>query len=41
MTHASFVLTAWGATLAGLGTYVCVLIVRGRRLVRRARDHEA
>ena len=37
MSHACYVLGAWGVTLAAVGVYMASLIVRGRRLLRRAR----
>ena len=37
MSHAGYVLGAWGVTLAAVGVYAAGLVVRGRRLVRRAR----
>ena len=37
MSQAGYVLGAWGVTLAAVGLYVASLIVRGRRLMRRAR----
>lgn len=36
MSQAGYVLGAWGVTLAAVGVYASSLIVRGRRLVRRA-----
>ncbi len=39
MSHAGYVLGAWGATLAAVGVYAAVLMTRGRRLLRRARQH--
>ena len=38
MSHACYVLGAWGVTLAAVGVYAAGLMVRGRRLVRRARS---
>ena len=38
MSHASYVLGAWGVTLGAGAVYVASLLVRGRRLVRRARS---
>ena len=38
MSHAVYVLGAWGVTLAAVGVYAAGLIVRGRRLVSRARS---
>ena len=37
MSHAAYVFGAWGVTLAAGGVYAASLLVRGRRLVRRAR----
>ena len=37
MSQAGYVLGAWGVTLAAVGTYAASLVVRGRRLLRRAR----
>lgn len=37
MSHAGFVLGAWSVVLAAVGCYAASLVVRGRRLVRRAR----
>lgn len=37
MSQAGYVLGAWGVTLAAVGVYAASLIVRGRRLMRRAR----
>ena len=37
MSQAGYVLGAWGVTLAAVGVYAAGLIVRGRRLMRRAR----
>ena len=37
MSHACYVLGAWGVTLAAVGVYTAGLLIRGRRLVRRAR----
>ena len=37
MSQAGYVLVAWGVTLAAMGAYAVGLVVRGRRLVRRAR----
>ena len=36
MSQAGYVLGAWGATLAAVGIYAAGLMVRGRRLLRRA-----
>ena len=35
MTHACYVLGAWGVTLLACSLYAAILIVRGRRLCRR------
>ncbi len=37
MSQAGYVLGAWGVTLAAVGTYAASLMVRGRRLLQRAR----
>ena len=37
MSQAGYVLGAWGVTLVAVGIYAAGLMVRGRRLVRRAR----
>ena len=37
MSQAGYVLGAWGITLAAMGAYAASLVIRGRRLVRRAR----
>lgn len=37
MSQAGYVLGAWGVTVAAVGVYAAGLVVRGRRLVRRAR----
>ncbi len=37
MSQAGYVLGAWGVTLAAVGIYAASLMVRGRRLLRRAR----
>ena len=41
MSQAGYVLGAWGVTLAAVGIYAAGLVVRGRRLVRRARARAA
>ena len=38
MSHVGYVMGAWGVTLAAGGLYAASLLVRGRRLLRRARD---
>ena len=40
MSQAGYVLGAWGVTLAAVGVYAVSLIVRGRRLLRRARTEK-
>ncbi|MXV98804.1 MAG: heme exporter protein CcmD [Acidimicrobiaceae bacterium] len=40
MSQAGYVLGAWGVTLAAVGIYAASLVVRGRRLVRRARGED-
>ncbi len=37
MSQAGYVFGAWGVTLAAGGIYAASLLVRGRRLLRRAR----
>ncbi|MYE97142.1 MAG: heme exporter protein CcmD [Acidimicrobiaceae bacterium] len=37
VSQAGYVLGAWGVTLAAVGIYAASLVVRGRRLLRRAR----
>jgi len=37
VSQAAYVLGAWGVTLAAGAVYAASLVVRGRRLVRRAR----
>ena len=37
MSQAGYVLGAWGVTLAAVGVYAAGLMVRGRRMLRRAR----
>lgn len=37
MSQAGYVLGAWGVTLTAVGVYAASLMVRGRRLLRRAR----
>jgi len=38
MSHAAYVLIAWGAPVAPVPVYPASLRLRGRRLLRRARD---
>ena len=38
MSHAAYVLGAWGVTLAAMAVYTASLRLRGQRLVRRVRD---
>lgn len=38
MSHAAFVLSAWGVTVAAVAVYTVSLRRRGQRLLRRARD---
>ena len=40
MSQAGYVLGAWGVTLAAVGVYAVSLMVRGRRLLRRARTEK-
>lgn len=40
MSQAGYVFGAWGVTLAAVGIYAASLVVRGRRLVRRARGED-
>ncbi len=35
MSYASYVLGAWGVTVAAVGAYAAVLVIRGRRLMRQ------
>ncbi|MCY3643928.1 MAG: heme exporter protein CcmD [Acidimicrobiaceae bacterium] len=37
MSHAAFVLSAWGVTVAAIAVYAVSLRLRGQRLMRRAR----
>ena len=37
MSQASYVLSAWGVTLAAIGLYAAALRLRGQRLLRRSR----
>lgn len=37
MSHAAYVLSAWGVTVAAVAVYTASLRLRGRRLMRRAR----
>ena len=37
MSQAGYVLGAWGVTLGAVSVYAASLMVRGRRLLRRAR----
>ncbi|MCY4175928.1 MAG: heme exporter protein CcmD [Acidimicrobiaceae bacterium] len=39
MSHACYVLGAWGVTLASVALYAVTLMIRGRRMMRRLRDH--
>ena len=41
MSHAAYVLTAWGVTLAAIGLYVATLRLRGQRLLRRVRAEQS
>ena len=38
MSHAAYVLSAWGVTVAAITVYTVSLRLRGQRLLRRARD---
>ena len=40
MSHAAYVLSAWGVTVVAIAAYAASLRLRGRRLLRRARDGE-
>ena len=40
MSHASYVLSAWGVVLVAVGLYAASLRLRGRRLLRRARAEQ-
>ncbi len=35
MSYACYVLGAWGVTVAAVGAYAALLVVRGRRLMRQ------
>ena len=37
MSHAAYVLSAWGVTVVAIAAYAASLRLRGRRLLRRAR----
>ncbi|MYB04290.1 MAG: heme exporter protein CcmD [Acidimicrobiaceae bacterium] len=37
MSHAAYVLSAWGVTVAAVAVYTASLRLRGQRLLRRAR----
>ncbi len=37
MSHAAYVLSAWGVTVVAIAAYTASLRLRGRRLLRRAR----
>ena len=37
MSHAAYVLSAWGVTVVALAVYAASLRLRGQRLLRRAR----
>jgi heme exporter protein CcmD len=41
MSHAAYVLSAWGVTVAAIGIYTVSLRLRGRRLLRRARAEDS
>lgn len=41
MSHAAYVLSAWGVTVAAIAVYTVSLRLRGRRLLRRARIDRA
>ncbi len=41
MSHAAYVLSAWGVTVAAIAVYAVSLRLRGRRLLRRARIDRA
>ena len=41
MSHAAYVLAAWGVTLAAIGLYVGALRLRGQRLLRRVRADQS
>lgn len=40
MTHACYVLGAWGVSIAACGLYAAILIVRGRSLRRQMERHQ-
>ena len=41
MSHAAYVLSAWGVTVIAIGLYAAALRVRGQRLLRRSRAEQS
>ena len=41
MSHAAYVLSAWGVTVVVIGLYAAALRLRGQRLLRRVRAEQS